>query len=95
MALQSQRFAGITTLELCVAKGYRLTFNNSDTPAVTRVKEALSDLGYLSLGEVDGIFGERTGSAVTSFKVDSRRRPVWLSRTQRPARSDRRPGYSE
>ena len=48
MALQSQRFAGMTTLELCVAEGYRLPFNNSDTPAVTRVKEALSYLGYLS-----------------------------------------------
>ena len=79
------RFAGMTTLELCVAEGYRLPFDNSDTPAVTRVKKAPSYLGYPSLGDDDGIFGKRTGRAVTSFKVDSRRRPVWLSRrTQRP-----------
>ena len=71
MALQAQRFAGVATLEACASGAHRLMAGDPDAVAVTRVQDALADLGYLSVDEVDGIFGERTGHAVTRFKTDS------------------------
>ncbi len=69
--LQSQRFTGVSTLERCITEDYRLMAGNPDSVAVTRLQDALADLGYLPLTEIDGIFGERTGRAVTAFKTDS------------------------
>ena len=83
------RFAGMTTLELCVAEGYRLPFDNSDTPAVTRVKKAPSYLGYPSLGDDDGIFGKRTGRAVTSFKLRQSTPPCLVEQKNSTSRAIR------
>jgi Putative peptidoglycan binding domain len=71
MVLQSQRFTGVSTLERCVTEGDRLMAGEPDSVAVTRLQDALVDLGYLPLTEVDGIFGDHTGKAVTAYKTDN------------------------
>jgi peptidoglycan hydrolase-like protein with peptidoglycan-binding domain len=69
-ALNAQRFRGVTTLERCVSEGYRMMVGEADSDAVTRVQDALADLGYLHLSDVDGQFGQRTEKAVGLYKTD-------------------------
>jgi peptidoglycan hydrolase-like protein with peptidoglycan-binding domain len=69
--VQSQRFRAVATLRGCLAGTRTVRAGETDTTAVTRLQDALSQLGYLTSSEVDGIFGERTGKAVTRFKQDS------------------------
>jgi peptidoglycan hydrolase-like protein with peptidoglycan-binding domain len=76
MALAAQRFRGVSTLERCVSEGYRLTFDDPDRVAVTRLQHALQDLGYLGVGAGDGFFGPTTGKAVTAFKTDAGLQPT-------------------
>jgi hypothetical protein len=70
VTVRSQRFAGIKTLEACLAGNRRVLAGEPDAVAVTRLQDALADLGYLPLIEVDGVFGSRTGRAVTEYKTD-------------------------
>jgi peptidoglycan hydrolase-like protein with peptidoglycan-binding domain len=67
MALTAQRFSGQATLEACAAGAQQLRAGAGDSDAVVRVQRALYDLGY-EPGTLDGIFGERTGLAVSDFK---------------------------
>jgi peptidoglycan hydrolase-like protein with peptidoglycan-binding domain len=76
MPLAAQRFRGVTTLERCVSEGYRLTLDDPDRVAVTRLQHALQDLGYLGVGAGDGLFGPATGKAVTAFKTDAGLQPT-------------------
>lgn len=76
MPLASQRFRGVTTLERCVSEGYRLTVDDPDTVAVTRLQHAMQDLGYLGPGAGDGFFGRTTGKAVSAFKTDHALQPT-------------------
>lgn len=68
--LIAQRFRGIATLERCVSDGYRMTIGEPDSVAVTRVQDALADLGYLRIPDVDGQFGPITEKAVSAYKTD-------------------------
>lgn len=70
MALVAQRFAGQATLEACVASGHRMLAGEGDSVAVRRLQDALVDLGYLDRLDVNGVFDERTGHAVSAFKID-------------------------
>lgn len=74
--MTAQRFAGVGTLQKCAAGTHVMGAGDPDAVAVTRVQEALSDLGYLPADEVDGIFGTRTGKAVTAFKTDEKLSPA-------------------
>lgn len=76
MPLQSQRFRGQATLEACLAGTRTLTVDDPDSEAVHRLQEALSGLGYLSWNGSDGLFGERTGRAVSAFKQDAGLHPT-------------------
>lgn len=68
--MQSQRFRGVTTLENCLTGSAQMQAGNTDTVAVKRIQLALAELGYLPFTEEDGIFGDRTGRAVTAYKRD-------------------------
>ena len=74
--MTAQRFAGVPTLQACAAGTHVMGAGDPDAIAVTRVQEALSDLGYLPADEVDGVFGTRTGKAVTAFKTDEKLSPT-------------------
>jgi peptidoglycan hydrolase-like protein with peptidoglycan-binding domain len=69
--VQSQRFRPVAALRGCLTGSRTIGAGDPDTVAVTRLQDSLSQLGYLPASEVDGIFGERTGKAVTRFKQDN------------------------
>ena len=66
MALQSARLSGDPVLGRCLAGNHRM-FAPEENLSVMRVQEALRRLDF-DPGELDGIFGEATGAAVSSFK---------------------------
>lgn len=66
MALRSARLLGDPVLERCLAGTHRM-LSPEENLSVMRVQECLTALGFLN-GELDGIFGPNTGSAVSAFK---------------------------
>lgn len=84
MMLTSPRFVGNgrATLEACLNGTRTMPPNNgqdieTDKEAVRMVQRALVDLGYLpTYSEVDGIFGPKTGNAVSRFKLDRQLLPA-------------------
>ena len=76
MALSAQRFAGQATLEACVSAGHRMLAGEGDSVAVRRLQDAMVDLGYLERLDVNGVFDERTGQAVSAFKTDEALQPT-------------------
>jgi len=68
MSLTATRFAGEATLEACLAGTHRM-LSPETGPAVTKVQEALFDLGF-SLQRPDGQFSGPTGDAVVKYKTD-------------------------
>ena len=68
--LTSPRLAGDPELEACYDNEARLT-KGMTGPAVTKVQQALLDLGYdLGPAGADGRYGQRTWNAVKRFKAD-------------------------
>ena len=63
--LSSPRFAGEPLLEACFANRARMREGTDDADAVSKVQQALADLGY-AVGGVDGTFGPKTAAAVRS-----------------------------
>jgi hypothetical protein len=76
MTLQSARLTGDKVLENCLAGTHRMLQGETNELSVLRVQEALLSLGY-SVGPTgaDGIFGRRTGEAVTAYKTAKRLTP--------------------
>ena len=70
MPLVAPRFAGDAELEECL-DGTHIMEAPEFGDAVTKVQQALLDLGYgLPVHGPDGQFGDETGSAVSEFKSD-------------------------
>lgn len=75
MPLDSQRFRTNATLTSCVDQGYRMMRDEPDVDAVKRLQLALSDLGYIQVARVDGIWGDKTSAAVVEFKTQEQLEP--------------------
>lgn len=69
MILRSNRFSADPVLEKCAAGTHRM-LKPEENLSVLRVQEGLRRLGY-DPGDLDGIFGDTTGGAVTQFKLDN------------------------
>lgn len=70
MPLTNPRFAGDPVLEACLAGAHRMLAPETG-PAVTKVQQALIDLGFaLPVHGADGSFSDETGSAVVAYKTD-------------------------
>jgi len=75
--LQSPRFSSSAKLERCFENKDRLTENDPDIGAVTRIQQALLDLSAIT-GQVydlgpsgaDGSYGPKTAAAIRKFKSD-------------------------
>lgn len=71
MALSNSRFAGQPTLEGAASGSHRILSGEADHDAVTRIQQALIDLGYpLPVNGADGNYQDETGTAVSAFKRD-------------------------
>ena len=66
MSLRSARLAGDPIVEHCLAGTHRMLAPEANL-SVMRIQEALQAVGFAP-GPLDGIFGDSTGTAVTSFK---------------------------
>jgi putative peptidoglycan binding protein len=66
MSLRSARLSGDPILEQCLAGTHRMLAPEANL-SVMRVQEALQAVGFPP-GALDGIFGDSTGAAVTTFK---------------------------
>ena len=55
-------------LEACFANRARMREGTDDADAVSKVQQALADLGY-AVGGIDGVFGPKTAAAVRAFKA--------------------------
>ncbi|GGB92110.1 peptidoglycan-binding domain-containing protein [Cellulomonas carbonis] len=70
MALQSVRFAGVPELEACAVDHAAHLLHGHNGHHVALVQEALVDLGEdLGAGGADGVYGDDTSRAVTSYKT--------------------------
>ncbi|WP_431970498.1 peptidoglycan-binding protein [Nocardia sp. bgisy134] len=70
MSLMSKRFSGDPVLEKCLAGSHRM-MEPEENLSVMRVQEALRRLDK-DPGILDGIFGVKTGAAVSEFKREQR-----------------------
>ncbi|MFP5317072.1 MAG: peptidoglycan-binding domain-containing protein [Acidimicrobiia bacterium] len=70
MPLTNPRFAGDPVAEACLAGQHRMMAPETG-PAVTKVQQALIDLGFvLPVHGADGTFSDETGAAVVAYKTD-------------------------